>query len=254
MANLKGKARMSHALEITRLDKRFGGLHVTRDVSLRVKTGECLAIIGPNGAGKTTLIGQICGDINPDAGTIHLAGVDITQHKPAARARSGLARSFQITQLASTLTVQDNMMLACAAATNKAWSFFSAARNDEALKASARQHLEACGLASRAEMTIANLSHGERKQLELALALVARPVVLLLDEPMAGLGVSESEAMVARIIGLKGGPGIVLVEHDMAAVFQLADRVLVLAEGAVIASGTPDEIRASTDVKRVYLG
>ena len=245
---------MTVALAVEGLDKRFGGLHVTRGVSLEVAAGEVLAVIGPNGAGKTTLIGQICGDIAPDHGVIRLDGRDITRLAPAARVQAGLSRSFQITQLAGTLTVGDNMRLACAAADGGAWSFLPQVVRDQGLRQTGDDHLAQAGLLDRAEVAIANLSHGERKQLELALALVARPHALLLDEPMAGLGVAESEAMVARIKALKGGPAILLVEHDMAAVFELADRIAVLAEGAVIASGTPADIRANADVKRVYLG
>jgi branched-chain amino acid transport system ATP-binding protein len=245
---------MTAALDIKGLDKRFGGLHVTRDVSLTVARGEILAVIGPNGAGKTTLIGQICGDISPDAGDIRIGGADARRLSAAARVRRGLSRSFQITQLAGTLTVHDNMLLACAAAKGLAWSFLAPARQNRMLGEAATAQLAAAGLAARADIAIANLSHGERKQLELVLALAADPSILLLDEPMAGLGVAESEAMVARIKALKGGPGILLVEHDMAAVFELADRILVLAEGTVIAVGSPADIRANPDVRRVYLG
>jgi branched-chain amino acid transport system ATP-binding protein len=245
---------MTAALEVIGLDKRYGGLHVTRAVSLTIAPGEILAVIGPNGAGKTTLIGQICGDVAPDAGTVHVAGRDVTKLPAAARINLGLSRSFQITQLAGTLSVADNMLLACAAEMGKAWSLLSPARSDGQLAATVTHHLAQANLEARANISVANLSHGERKQLELALALAARPSTLLLDEPMAGLGVAESEAMVKRIQALKGGPGILLVEHDMAAVFALADRILVLAEGAVIASGTPAEIRLNPDVKRVYLG
>jgi branched-chain amino acid transport system ATP-binding protein len=245
---------MMAALDILGLDKRFGGLHVTRNVSLTVGRGEILAVIGPNGAGKTTLIGQICGDIRPDAGDIRVAGADVLRLPAAARVRRGLSRSLQITQLASTLSVHDNMLLACAAAMGLAWSFLAPARQNKTLDEEARAHLAAAGMAARASVAVANLSHGERKQLELVLALAAKPSILLLDEPMAGLGAAESEAMVGRIKALKGGPGILLVEHDMAAVFELADRILVLAEGAVIATGYPADIRANPDVRRVYLG
>jgi branched-chain amino acid transport system ATP-binding protein len=245
---------MTDALEVIGLDKRYGGLHVTRAVSLTIAPGEILAVIGPNGAGKTTLIGQICGDVTPDAGTIRIAGRDVTRFTPAARVKLGLSRSFQITQLAGTLSVADNMLLACSAQTDKAWSLLAPARSDNQLTASVAHCLKQADLETRADVAVANLSHGERKQLELALALAARPSTLLLDEPMAGLGVAESETMMKRIKALKGGPGILLVEHDMAAVFALADRIVVLAEGTVIASGTPAEIRSNLDVKRVYLG
>jgi branched-chain amino acid transport system ATP-binding protein len=245
---------MTTALQIDGLNKWFGGLHATRDVTLGLGTAELHAVIGPNGAGKTTLISQICGDIRPDAGSIRLAGAEITGLNAATRVARGLSRSFQITQLAASLTVRENMMLAAAAANGGAWSFFASARTDAALVSSAIESLSQAGLDGRADVTVANLSHGERKQLELALALAASPRVLLLDEPMAGLGVAESEAMVARIRSLKGKLAILLVEHDMNAVFQLADRITVLAEGAVLASGTPAEIKASADVRRVYLG
>jgi branched-chain amino acid transport system ATP-binding protein len=245
---------MTHALDIQGLNKWFGGLHATRDVTLDLKPGELHAVIGPNGAGKTTLISQICGDIKPDAGTIRLSGAEISGMKPAARVSRGLSRSFQITQLAATLTVRDNMMLAMAATNGGAWSFFASARDDNALVTKAEESLRMVGLEGRADVIVSNLSHGERKQLELALALAASPKVLLLDEPMAGLGVAESEAMVARIASLKGKIAILLVEHDMNAVFQLAERITVLAEGAVLASGSPTEIKASADVRRVYLG
>jgi branched-chain amino acid transport system ATP-binding protein len=242
------------ALAVSALEKRFGGLHATRAVSLDVRAGEIHAVIGPNGAGKTTLISQICGDIRPDSGSIRLGDADVTTLKPADRVRRGLGRSFQITQLAASMTVRDNMMLAVAAGSGGAWSFIRSAREEIALLAEVDDNLARAGLLSRGDIVIANLSHGERKQLELALALAARPLALLLDEPMAGLGAAESDAMVARIAGLKGGPAVLLVEHDMGAVFKLADRITVLAEGAVIASGAPADIRADATVKRVYLG
>ena len=242
------------ALTVKGLSKRYGGLRATADVSLTVAEGETHALIGPNGAGKTTLISQIFGDVVPDAGSIRLAGADVTRASSAARARLGMARSFQITTLALERTALENAMLPVMAIDGHAFRFFRPARADPALRTRALNALAEMGLAERAEEAAGDLSHGEQRCLELAMALVGAPTLLLLDEPMAGLGPEEGRAMIRHLRRLKGRAAVLLVEHDMDAVFDLADRITVLVGGRVVASGPPDVIRRDPEVKAAYLG
>jgi branched-chain amino acid transport system ATP-binding protein len=236
------------------LVKRYGGLTATDNVSIEVRPGEIHALIGPNGAGKTTLVGQLTGSTAPDSGTIHFAGRDVTHLPTHARVRLGLARSFQITSVLREFSALDNVALAVQAHHGHSFRFLGNVRADERLRAPARQGLDAVGLGARADALASSLSHGEQRQLEIAMALAGDPKLLLLDEPMAGMGVEESQRMVALLRGLKGKHGMLLIEHDMDAVFALADRITVLVYGRVLASGTPDEIRAHPEVRQAYLG
>ena len=241
-------------LHVENLAKRFGGIVATDNLSLDVAQGELHAIIGPNGAGKTTLIAQLSGQLRADSGRIRFAGDDVTALLPHKRSLLGLARSFQITSLFLDLSVLDNVALAVQAHAGHSFHFWRNARKDEALRAPARAALERAGLADRADGPAAALSHGEHRQLELAMALAGQPRMLLLDEPMAGLGPEESARMVTMLRALKSELTILLVEHDMEAVFALADRITVLVYGRVIASGAPDDIRANAKVREAYLG
>lgn len=241
-------------LEAERLTRRFGALAANEDVSLTLLPGECHAVIGPNGAGKSTLVAMLAGEQRPDSGCVRLGGEDITSLGAAARARRGISRSFQITQLCRGLTVRENVMLAVQAAEGRHWRFLTPARSDRSLTEAADGALAAAGLAARAGLAAALLSHGEQRQLELAIALSQAPRVMLLDEPAAGLAAAETQALAARLAMLKGRVAMLLVEHDMDTVFALADRVTVLAGGRVIASGTPAEIRGDRAVREAYLG
>jgi branched-chain amino acid transport system ATP-binding protein len=241
-------------LRTDRLIKRFGGLLATDSVSLEVRPGEIHALIGPNGAGKTTLVAQLTGLLAPDSGTIEFAGHDITRLATPARARLGLARSFQITSVLREFSVLDNVALAVQAHAGHSFRFLADVRADRAVRDPARRLLDDVGLGDRAALRAASLSHGEQRQLEIAMALAGDPKVLLLDEPMAGMGVEESQRMVGFLRTLKGKRALLLIEHDMDAVFALADRITVLVYGRAIASGTPDEIRGNTEVRQAYLG
>jgi branched-chain amino acid transport system ATP-binding protein len=241
-------------LEITGLVKRFGGLLATDQIDLRVQPAELHAVIGPNGAGKTTLIAEIAGDVTADAGCIRFAGTDITRLPPHHRVSLGLARSFQITSIFRDLSVLDNVALAVQAHDGHSFRFLRPARSDPALRRPARQCLEQVGLHERADALAGTLSHGEKRLLEIAIALAVQPRLLLLDEPMAGMGPEESARMIALLSSLKGRFSILLVEHDMDAVFALADRITVLVYGRVIACGSPDAIRTDDAVRRAYLG
>jgi branched-chain amino acid transport system ATP-binding protein len=241
-------------LRIENLVRRFGGIVATDNLSLDIARGELHAIIGPNGAGKTTLISQLIGQLRPTAGSIHFAGQDVT-HLPAwKRSRLGLARSFQITSLLPNLTAADNVALAAQARDGHSFRFFGNARKEKPLRAAAHTALDRVGLLGRADVVVSRLSHGEQRELELAVALATKPQLLLLDEPMAGLGVTESARMVKLLAELRQEVTIVLVEHDMNAVFALADRITVLVYGRVIASDVPAAIRSNEEVKRAYLG
>lgn len=242
------------ALRLDRLTKTFGALRATDDLSLSVQENELHAIIGPNGAGKTTLIGQITGELRPNKGSISLFDRDITAWSGPTRALAGLARSFQITQLCHGFSAEDNVALAVQARQGHSFRFFRDARKDKALRDPARAALERVGLAGRADTLVDEMSHGEKRQLELAIALAMEPKVLLLDEPMAGMGHEESAGIVRLLTGLKGKLTIVLIEHDMDAVFALADRISVLVTGAIIATGTAAEVRADEKVRKAYLG
>jgi branched-chain amino acid transport system ATP-binding protein len=241
-------------LQICGLTKRFGGVLASDDISLDVPADELHAVIGPNGAGKSTLISQLAGEINPDAGRIFFNGLDITRLPTHRRSALGLARSFQITSLFLDFTVLDNVALAVQAHAGHSFRFWRPAREEAKLRGPARAALALVGLESRADVVCANLSHGEHRQLEIAMALAAAPRMFLLDEPMAGMGPEESARMLALLSELKREQTILLIEHDMDAVFRLADRITVLVDGRVIASGAPDDIRADAAVRRAYLG
>jgi len=241
-------------LQIDGLSKRFGGVVASDEISLSVPQGELHAIIGPNGAGKTTLIGQLSGEIVPDAGRMHFDGQDITELPVHSRSLLGLARSFQITSLFADFTALENVALAVQAHAGHSFRFWRPARMEPELREPARVALERVGLSHRANTMLAAMSHGEHRQLELAIALASQPSMLLLDEPMAGLGPDESARMVKTLRELKRELTILLIEHDMAAVFALADRITVLVYGRVIASGDPASIRANAEVRQAYLG
>jgi branched-chain amino acid transport system ATP-binding protein len=241
-------------LRVENLVRRFGGILATDNLSLDVVPGELHAIIGPNGAGKTTLISQLTGQLMPNSGAVHFAGRDVTRLPSYQRSRLGLARSFQITSLLPDFTAADNVALAAQAHDGHSFRFWGSARKEKHLRDAAHAALTRVGLAKRADVPVSELSHGEQRELELAVALATKPQLLLLDEPMAGLGVTESARMVALLKELRKEVTIVLVEHDMEAVFALADRITVLVYGRVIASGDPDAIRNNEEVKRAYLG
>jgi len=241
-------------LEAAGLTKSFGGLVAASEVALPVEPGEIHAVIGPNGAGKTTLVAALAGELRPDAGTIRFAGHDISRLGPARRAALGIARSFQITSVFREFTALDNVALAVQAHAGHSFRFWRPAREDPLLREPARAVLAEVGLAERADVTAAALAHGEKRALEIAMVLATRPRLLLLDEPMAGMGPAESAEMVRLLARLRGTLAIVLVEHDMDAVFALADRITVMVYGRVIASGMPDAIRADPKVRRAYLG
>lgn len=241
-------------LSTDRLVKRFGGLLATDNVSIEVRPGEIHALIGPNGAGKTTLVGQLTGTLPPDSGSVRFAGRDVTRLPTDVRVRLGLARSFQITAVLREFTALDNVALAVQAHAGHSFRFLADARADRRLRDPARRGLESVGLGDRADTLAASLSHGEQRQLEIAMALAGDPKLLLLDEPMAGMGAEESQRMVGFLGALKGSRGMLLIEHDMDAVFALADRITVLVYGRAVATGTPDEIRAHPEVRQAYLG
>ena len=236
------------------LVKRFGGLAATDGLSLSVAEGELHALIGPNGAGKTTLIGQLSGELTPDSGTILFDGRDVTRLPVHKRAQRGLARSFQITSIFPSFTALDNVALAVQAHAGHSFRFWRDAARDRRLAEPARAVLERVGLGARADTRADALAHGEKRQLELAMALATGPKLLLLDEPMAGMGPEDSARMVELLQELKGGVTILLVEHDMDAVFALADRITVLVRGKDLASGTPAQIRNDPAVRDAYLG
>jgi branched-chain amino acid transport system ATP-binding protein len=241
-------------LRVEKLVRRFGGILATDHLSLDVISGELHAIIGPNGAGKTTLISQLTGQLLPNSGTIHFAGQDITRLPAWRRSALGLARSFQITSLLPDFTASDNVALAAQAHDGHSFRFWGSARGERHLREAAQSALVRVGLADRADTLVSKLSHGEQRELELAVALATKPQLLLLDEPMAGLGTTESARMVKLLQELRREVTIVLVEHDMEAVFALADRITVLVYGRVIASDVPAAIRQNEEVRRAYLG
>jgi branched-chain amino acid transport system ATP-binding protein len=244
----------SPLLRIDRLIKRFSGLTVTDDVVLDIEPHELHAIIGPNGAGKTTLIAQLAGQVFPDSGHIWFEERDIARATPPERARAGIARTFQITSVFPNFTAEANVAIAVQGRQSHSFRFWRPADRRPALLDPARKQLTEVGLAGRMTASAGILSHGEHRLLELAIALAQRPKLLLLDEPMAGLGAKESKGLVNFLRALKGLYTIVLVEHDMDAVFALADRISVLAAGRIIATGTPDEIRRNPIVRIAYLG
>ena len=244
----------SPLLETVGLRKTFGALVATDSVDFDVREGETHAVIGPNGAGKTTFIKQLSGELRPDHGKIRFAGEEVTSLPGHQRARRGLARSFQITSIFHDFSTLDNVALAVQAHAGHSFRFWRAAREDASLVQPAMQLLRHVGLEGKAQVLATKLSHGEHRQLEIAMALATEPRLLLLDEPVAGMGTDESARMVKFLETLKGSKTIVLVEHDMDAVFSLADRISVLVYGRIVATGTPAEIRANAEVRAAYLG
>lgn len=245
---------MSVLLDVQALDKRFGGLHVTRGVSFQISAGERLALIGPNGAGKTTLVNQISGVLRPDAGAIWLQGQQVTALNQAQRVRAGLARTFQITTLAPHFPVQRQVELALferEGLTGRAWRSIDAY---PALKTEALALLEQLGLRALAATTTQDLAYGEQRLVEMALAFALRPKVLLLDEPMAGVPKGDGLRILAALDNLPRDLGVLIIEHDMDLVFRFASRILVLADGAVLADGKPEHIRNDPQVRSAYLG
>ena len=241
-------------LVIRDLYKKFGGLVATDHFSLDVPRGELHAIIGPNGAGKTTLIALVAGQLQPNSGKIWFDGADITTLSLPARAQRGLARSYQITSVFLSFSVLENVLVAVQAREGSSFRFWRDAWRDPLLVESAHHALHLVGLEARDAVLAGELSHGERRQLEIAMSLATRPRMLLLDEPLAGLGAQETEDLVRLIDGLKRRETILLVEHDIDVVFALADRISVLVSGRSIACGSPGEIRSDPEVRRAYLG
>ncbi|MCR4267576.1 ABC transporter ATP-binding protein [Nitratireductor sp. ZSWI3] len=241
-------------LSLDQLHKAFGALKVTDDVTLEVRSGEIHALIGPNGAGKSTLIAQICGEMRSDAGRVSFKGRDVTDLSAFKRARLGLGRSFQTTQLCFEFSVLEHVILSLDCMEGGSFNLVANPRNDAALREEAMHWIGKVGLTGRESRQVANLAHGERRQLELAVSLARKPHVLVLDEPMAGMGAEESARMVDLLGELKGEYPMLLVEHDMDAVFTLADRISVLVYGRVIFTGTVDEVRRNPEVRSAYLG
>ncbi|SNT53947.1 branched-chain amino acid transport system ATP-binding protein [Tardiphaga sp. OK246] len=245
---------MSDALlQVTGLVKRFGGLVATDHLDLHVADRETLALIGPNGAGKTSLISQLQGDLTPDAGSILFDGRDVTREPSHRRAHAGLARSFQISSVFPQFSLRDNVAVSVQARQGHSFRFWRGTHTDPALTGPAQEMLDAVGL-GRTNRCAGDVSHGERRQLELAMAMAMRPKLLLLDEPMAGMGREDSARMTSLLLRLKSRYSILLVEHDMDAVFRLADRVTVLVAGKAIATGPPGHIRSDPAVRAAYLG
>ncbi|KAA0890992.1 ABC transporter ATP-binding protein [Pusillimonas sp. ANT_WB101] len=241
-------------LSVRNLVKRFGGLAATDGFDFDLLPGETHAIIGPNGAGKSTLITQLAGELKPDSGKILLNGQDITHERAEQRALRGIARSYQITSVLSSFTALENVMLAVQAHQGHSFKFWTPASRQASLTEPASLALERVGLGSRMHVLASDMAHGEQRQLELAMVLAGQPKLLLLDEPMAGMSQAESEQMTELLLRLKGQYGIVLVEHDMDAVFRLADRITVLVYGRGIACGLPEQIRTNPEVRMAYLG
>ena len=252
---LTGRATMTEpVLQLRGITKSFGGLQVCTDINLQVVPGELHALIGPNGAGKTTLLNLITGRIPADSGSLSFNGLDITEKSVHERARLGMARSFQITSLFTSFTVQENIELAVQAIQGSSYRFWRPAAGDPELAEPAGRIMARIGLVERAHIRAANLSHGEQRLLEMGMALATGPSLLLLDEPMAGLGPGSSHNLAQQIMELKGSTAILLVEHDMNAVFSLADRISVLVQGSIVATGRPQEIRNNPEVQEAYLG
>ncbi|HUT51717.1 MAG TPA: ABC transporter ATP-binding protein [Alphaproteobacteria bacterium] len=241
-------------LSVQMLNKHFGGIVATDNLSLDVVPGEIHAVIGPNGAGKTTLVAQLSGMLKPDGGKVIFDGHDVTSLPAPKRSKLGLARSFQITSIFRDFSVIDNVAMAIQAHSGHSFRFWRSARNDPRLLDPARAALQLVGLEARSDVISGNLAHGEQRQLEIAMALATNPKLLLLDEPMAGMGAEDSEQMTRFLVSLKGKYTMLLIEHDMDAVFRLADRITVLVYGKAIATGTPEEIRLNKEVRTAYLG
>jgi branched-chain amino acid transport system ATP-binding protein len=241
-------------LEISDLEKQFGGIKAVDKVNLTVKENQIHAIIGPNGAGKTTLISQVSGELRPDGGKIRFCGEDVTHLRSDQRACRGLARSFQITSVMLPMTLLENVTMAVQSRKGHSFRFWRPVLSDTELIHEAMQALRTVGLDSRADRVANEVSHGEHRQLEIAMAIAMEPTLLLLDEPMAGMGPEESAALVAILQKIKKKKTILLVEHDMDAVFSLADQISVLVYGRIIATGSKEEIRANPEVQSAYLG
>ncbi len=241
-------------LQVESLTKRFGGVVAADGISLALAAGELHAIIGPNGAGKSTLIGQLAGEVAPDSGRICFDGQEITKFPAYRRSQLGLARSFQVTTLFPDFTALDNVVLSVQAHSGHSFRFWRDARSEMELREPAQAALFRVGLAERGATRVADLSHGERRQLEIAMALAGRPRMLLLDEPMAGMGSEESSRLIELLRSLKGALTVMLIEHDIDAVFALADRISVLVYGRIIATGDPAAIRSDPAVREAYLG
>jgi branched-chain amino acid transport system ATP-binding protein len=241
-------------LSLKNLSKRFGGVVAVDGASLAVAAGEIHALIGPNGAGKTTLIGLISGALPADQGAIDFNGVELTRAKPHERVRAGLARSYQITSIFRRFSVLDNLALAVQARSGSSFSFWKPVASESALFDEARAIAGQIGLGQKVQVAATRLSHGEQRALEVGLALATRPRLVLLDEPMAGMGPEESRRMIELISRIRSEVTVLLVEHDMDAVFRLADRISVMVNGRLIATGAPQEIKANEEVKRAYLG
>jgi branched-chain amino acid transport system ATP-binding protein len=237
--------------EITR---RWGGLVAVDRVSLELERGSLHAVIGTNGAGKSTLINILSGEIPPSAGSVELLGQDVTAWQQPRRARAGLGRSYQRNTIYPSFTVFENIRLAAQARTQKPWAWWQSAQHCEASLGAARQAAQQAGLAEVLDRPAGSLSHGQKRQLEIAMCLATAPQVLLLDEPLAGMGAEETERMLALLATLKAGHAILLVEHDMDAVFRIADVITVMVNGAVIFSGAPAAVRSSREVQAAYLG
>ncbi len=248
------KTTANTVLQIENLTKRYGALTVSDAITCDLKQGEIHTLIGPNGAGKSTLVGQIAGWIKPDTGSIYLNGIDITKMNVAKRSRLGLGRSFQVSCLAMELTAQRNVMLAVQARQGSSYRFWKPASTDQSLIEEADKVLARLNISEFKDVIAAQLSHGKRRELEVACALALQPKVLLLDEPMAGLDPASTQGLINFLQNLKTEIPILLIEHDMDAVFQLSDRISVLVYGKLIFSGTPDEIKASPEVRKAYLG
>ena len=241
-------------LSVQMLNKHFGGIVATDNLTIDVAVGEIHAVIGPNGAGKTTLVAQLSGMLKPDAGKILFDGHDITTLPAPKRSKLGLARSLQITSIFRNFSAVDNVALAIQAHSGHSFRFWRSARTDARLQEPAREVLKQVGLDARRDVISGNLAHGEQRQLEIAMALATKPKLLLLDEPTAGMGAEDSEQLTRFLADLKGKYTMLLIEHDMDAVFRLADRITVLVYGRAIATGSPEEIRANEEVRAAYLG
>ena len=245
---------MTELLKVQGLNKAYGGVKATDDLHLSLDQGELHAVIGPNGAGKTTLISQLCGNVMPDSGTVHFAGRDITTLGEPQRPHLGMSRTYQITSLIRTMSVLDNLQLAVQVRAGHSFKFWTNARTRRSQREKASIFAAQVGLEEKLNSRVDNLAHGEQRRLEVAMALAGDAQLLLLDEPLAGLGAQEAQQMISLLKSLKGQQTMLLIEHDMDAVFSLADRISVLVYGHIIATGRPEEIRANADVQQAYLG
>ncbi len=244
----------SAILRVEDVSKRFGALQACDAINIDLKPAEIHAVIGPNGAGKSTLISQICGTLAPDSGAIYLHGDNITRHLARHRARAGLARTFQVSALSMDDTVLQNVMLGALGQSGGVYRFFTSAISSRGIRDNAMNAIERVGLSDCIDTRASELSHGQRRLLEVAIALTLKPSAFIMDEPMAGLGVDGSKNLTALLDALRHEAPILLVEHDMDAVFALADRISVLVYGKVIATGSVDDIRSNVDVQEAYLG